>query len=78
MPIKAAFDQLKSMLSSEVCMAKYDPSYSITVSADASTYGLGAVLVPDQPTGERRAVAYAPRSLKFIEQRYSQTEKKAL
>ncbi|SCV65341.1 Integrase core domain protein [Anaplasma phagocytophilum] len=59
-------------------MAKYDPSYSTTVSADASSYGLGAVLLQDQPTGERRAVAYASRSLTSTEQRYSQTEKEAL
>lgn len=75
---QAAFDKLKSLLSSEVCMAKYDPSYPTVVSADASSYGLGAVLLQDQPSGERRAVAYASRSLTDTESRYSQTEKEAL
>lgn len=73
-----ALDKLKKMLSSEICMAKYDPSLPTTVSADASSFGLGAVLLQDQPQGERRAVAYASRSLNPTEKRYSQTEKEAL
>ncbi|MDD9361329.1 MAG: RNase H-like domain-containing protein [Anaplasma sp.] len=75
---QASFDQQKSVLGSDVCMAKYDPSYSSTVSDDASSYGLGTVLLQNQPTGERRAVAYLSRSLTSKEQRYSQTEKEAL
>ncbi|MDD9361312.1 MAG: reverse transcriptase [Anaplasma sp.] len=75
---QAAFNQLKSMFSLEASMAKYDPLYSTTVSADAGSYGLGSVLLQDQRAGERRAVAYASRSLTSTEQRYSETEKEAL
>ncbi|KAM7291848.1 uncharacterized protein ISCGN_028419 [Ixodes scapularis] len=66
------------MLSSEVCVAKYHPALATVVSADASSFGLGAVLLQDQGSGERRAVAFASRSLTPTEQRYSQTEKEAL
>lgn len=48
------------------------------MSADASSFRLGAVLLQEQPTGQRRAVAFASRSLTSTEQRYSQTEKEAL
>lgn len=75
---QAAFEKLKSMLSSHICLAKYDPSYPTVVSADASSYGLGAVMLQDQPSGERRAVAYVSRALTTTETRYSQTEKEAL
>ncbi|XP_037576677.1 uncharacterized protein LOC119458889 [Dermacentor silvarum] len=49
-----------------------------TVSADASSNGLGSVLLQERPSGERRAVAFASRSLTPTERRYRQTEKEAL
>ncbi|XP_037579458.1 uncharacterized protein K02A2.6-like [Dermacentor silvarum] len=75
---QSAFSQLKKMLCSDICVARYDTAYRTTVSADASSYGLGAVLLQEQPSGERRAVAFASRSLTPTERRYSQTEKEAL
>lgn len=73
-----AFQSVKDALTNVTAMARYDPMFHTTVSADASSYGLGAVLLQDQPTGERRAVAYISRSLSPAETRYSQTEKEAL
>lgn len=75
---EAAFKKVKELLTSDRCMAKYHPSYATTVSADASSFGLGAVLLQTQPSGERRPVAFASRSMTSTEQRYSQTEKEAL
>nr|XP_050038472.1 uncharacterized protein K02A2.6-like [Dermacentor andersoni] len=75
---KAAFKKIKELLTSDRCMAKYHLSYATTVSADASSFGLGAVLLQTQPSGERRPVAFASRSMTETEQRYSQTEKEAL
>uniref|UniRef100_A0A147BJ81 RNA-directed DNA polymerase n=1 Tax=Ixodes ricinus TaxID=34613 RepID=A0A147BJ81_IXORI len=75
---QAAFQRLKDMISSDVCMANYHPQHPTIISADSSSFGLGAVLLQDQPTGERRAVAFASRALTPTEQRYSQTEKEAL
>uniref|UniRef100_A0A4D5RCR6 RNA-directed DNA polymerase n=1 Tax=Ixodes scapularis TaxID=6945 RepID=A0A4D5RCR6_IXOSC len=75
---ETAFTKLKLMLVSDRCMAKYHPAYPTVVSADASSFGLGAVLLQTQPSGERRPVAFASRSLTATELRYSQTEKEAL
>ena len=48
------------------------------MSANASSYGLGAVLLQKQPTGELKPVAYASRSKTDTECRYAQIEKGAL
>lgn len=42
---EGAFQRLKLFLSSETCMDKYNPKYPTTVSADASSYELGAALL---------------------------------
>lgn len=75
---KAAFEKIKELLTSDRCMTKYHPLYTTTVSADASSFGLGAVLLQTQPSGERRPVAFASMSVTKTEQHYSQTEKEAL
>lgn len=77
-PQEAAFNQVKAMLTSDLCVAKYHPARNTIVSCDASSFGLGTVLLQEQPSGEQRAVAFASRSLTEAEQRYSQTEKEAL
>nr|XP_037280020.1 uncharacterized protein LOC119172989 [Rhipicephalus microplus] len=73
-----SFMTLKGMVASNACMASYNPELPTLVSADASSFGLGAVLLQEQQTGERRAVAFASRALTTAEQRYSQIEKEAL
>lgn len=56
----------------------YNSEYETAVSADARSYGLGAVLLQKQPAGEFKLVAYTSRSMTDTERRYAQIEKEAL
>ena len=48
------------------------------MSADASSFGLGAVLLKKQPSGDQKPVTYVSCSMTPTEQRYAQIEKEAL
>ena len=72
-----AFDLVKDELSKTPVLALYDPNREKMVSADASSYGLRAVL-RQKTNGTLRPVAYASRAMTPTEQRYSQVEKEAL
>ena len=73
-----SFIDVKKELSSPSTLALYDPTRETTVSADASSYGLGAVLTQRDQKGHWRPVAYASRAMAPTEQRYAQIEKEAL
>ena len=72
-----AFKSLKKTLTRAETLPYYDKDAKTRVIADASPFGLGAVLVQDQ-NGNWRPVYYASRSLTAVERRYSQTEREAL
>ena len=59
-------------------LAHYCTEKETIVSADASSYGLGAVVFQVQDDGTKKPVAYASRSMTSTEQRYTQIEKEAL
>ena len=72
-----AFAKVKEEISSPRILALYDPEKEAKISADASSYGLGAVLLQLHDTGWR-PVAFASRALSQAESRYAQIEKEAL
>ena len=73
-----AFHQVKEELTKPAILAHYDPLLETRISADASSFGLGAVLTQKNTSGQWRPVAYASRSMAKVERRYAQIEKEAL
>ena len=74
---QSPFENLKSALASDVVLAHYDPAKEICVAADASAYGVGAVLC-HRECGIEHPVSYVSRVLSDSERNYSQIEKERL
>ena len=72
---RSAFEE---KLSSPPALAIFDPSLETTLSADASSYGLGAVLTQRQTDGKWKPIVFISRALTPTERRYVQIEKEAL
>ena len=73
----SAFEAVKSEMACPTTLALYNQDASMKISADASAYGLGAVLLQQQDE-VWKPVAYASKSMTETERRYSQIEKEAL
>ena len=73
-----AFNKVKTILSSAPVLALFDPNLNTVVCSDASSFGLGAVLLQIQTDGFRHPVACISCAMTNTEQRYAQIEKEAL
>ena len=73
-----AFNHIKKILTAEPVLAFYNPKAETVITADSSSYGLGAEIKQKQSDGQFKTVAYGSRSLTKTEQRYAQIEKEAL
>ena len=74
-----AFDQVKMELIRPTVLTMYDLEAETKVSADDSSFGLGAVLLQrHEGEGMWKPIAYASRSMTETEGRYAQIEKEAL
>jgi hypothetical protein len=70
---ESAFMKIKSLVSDTPILRHFDPNKHVTLQVDASSYGLGAVLLQDgQP------VEYASKSLTDAQKNYAQIEKELL
>ena len=68
-----AVNHLKDLISNAPILAYFDVNKEVTIMADASKYGLGAVILQ-----ENRPIAYASRSLTPTEMHYAVIEKEML
>lgn len=72
-----AFERLKADLTSAPVLQYYDPSLPVKISADASSFGLGFVLLQLKDE-DWRPVAYGSRSLTDTEKNWAQIERELL
>lgn len=75
---RRAFEAVKKLLTSSKVLVHFDPARTLTLTCDASPYGVGYVLSHQMEDGTERPVAYASRSLTEAERKYAQLEKEAL
>ena len=68
-----SFNALKAMASDAPVLRYFDPKLPLTLSVDASSKGIGAVILQ-----EGQPIAYGSRALTTAQQNYAQIEKEAL
>ena len=73
-----AFQAAKEQIISASVLTHYDPTLPITLAADASAYGVGAVISHVLSDNTEHPIAFASRTLTTSEQNYAQLEKEAL
>ena len=72
------FEKAKEALQASSVLVHYDTDLPLVLAADASSYGVGAVISHVLPSGEEKPIAFASRTLTRSEENYAQLEKEAL
>ena len=73
-----SFQALKKALTSAEVLCHYNPRLPLSLACDASSVGIGAVIIHTFGNGAERPNAYASRTLTSTEKKYSQIEREAL
>ena len=77
-PQDQAFTEIKEALTTAPILALYDPYRETKVNADASSYGIGGVVMQQQDNGDWKPISYVSRALSPAECRYSRDKKTGL
>ena len=75
---QSVYEQIKEQLKSDSVLIHYDPTKIVTLSCDASPYGLGAVLSHITQDNVEQPIAFASRTLSPAEKHYAQLDKEGL
>ncbi|VDL87684.1 unnamed protein product [Schistocephalus solidus] len=73
-----AFEEVKTMLSSDLLFTHFNPNRKLVVTMDASNYGIGTLISHVFPDNTEKAICHAARSLTSAERTYRQIEKETL
>uniref|UniRef100_A0A1Y1NHT7 RNA-directed DNA polymerase n=1 Tax=Photinus pyralis TaxID=7054 RepID=A0A1Y1NHT7_PHOPY len=73
-----AFQQCKNLLSSKSLLVHFDINKPLILTADASPYGVGAVLSHKMSDGTEAPIAFHSRTLNDAQRNYSQLDREAL
>ena len=68
----------QTALTSTETLTHYDQDLPLSLTCDASTVGVGAVIFHTFPDGKERPIAYPSRKLSKAEKNYAQIQKEAL
>ena len=75
---KDAFAKVTQELVSPKLLIHYEPQRKLLLSCDASSYGIGAVILHFMDDGSEKPIAYTSRSLSAAERNYAQIDKEGL